>query len=260
MTNVVYFSCDILKGINKGGTLKRDADGWFLDVVLGALDCENSRGDIYPLASAAKFFSSNSSLMRRAAKGVLFGEAGHPVFQRGMSDDEFINRLKQFPHNNISHSIRNLRLMECLNPQTKERYTAIIGDILPIREQGVYLEKELLTKDINVCFSIRTLTKDIPRSNFTYTKHITEFLTVDWVNEGGIIHAQKYNSPSLEHFKERPRAANDSFCFTQEQMELAKSKVVGCGLEEDNGLDISGAFEPVLGLGKSSVFVPTSRW
>ena len=261
MTNVVYFSCDILKGINKGGTLKRDAEGWFLNIVLGSLDCENSRGDLYPLASAAKFFSSSSSLMRRAEKGVLFGEAGHPEFKRGMSSDEFINRLKQFPHNNISHSIRNLRLMECINPQTNEKYTAILGDVLPIREKGAYLEKELLTRDINVCFSIRTLTNDIPRSNFTYVKHITEFLTIDWVNEGGIHHAQKYNSPTLEHFKERREAANESFCFSKEQMEIAQSKAVGYGMEDNNGLDISGAFNSDLKLSNTSLnLIPASKW
>lgn len=228
MTKTVIYSCDILKGINKGGTLQRDSDGWFLDIVLGALNCENSTGDVYSLETGKKWFEESSSLMRKVQKGVLFGEAGHPVWEPGMSKESYINRLVQTPHLTTSHSIRNLRLKELTNPQTGESYVAIIGDILPIREWGKHLEKELLTRDVNVCFSIRTLTRDFPRSNFTFVKHITNFITIDWVNEGGIIHAQKYNSPSLESFKTRDKSP---FCFTREEAEMAFAMAEGLGME-----------------------------
>lgn len=257
MNKTIVYSCDILKGINKGGTLKRDSDGWFLDIVLGALNSENSTGDIYSLETASKHFEDSSSLMRKVKKGVLFGEAGHPIFQRGMSRDDYINRLCQVDHSNTSHSIRNLRLQECTNPQTGVKYVAIIGDILPVREQGVYLEKELLTKDINVCFSIRTLTRDFPRSNLTYIKHITNFITIDWVNEGGIIHAQKYNSPSLEQYYE---AANQPFIFTREEAEMALSKAVGCGLESSNEVaEVIKSFDFEI-YEKNNKYVPASHW
>lgn len=254
MTRSVTYSCDILQGINKGGTHKRDADGWFLDVVLGALNVENSAGDFYPLDYARAQFEQSTALMRKAAKGVLFGEAGHPEFKKGMTRDDFINRLRQFPHDNVSHAIRNLRLQECVNPQSGVRYVAILGDVLPVRKQGEYLLKELLTKDINVCFSIRSLTRDVPRPDGTYTKYITQLLSVDWVNEGGIIHAQQYNSPALESFKER-------FKFTKEEAELALASVSNTGMESKNSIDISSAFAYDIKASKpQGIIVPGAGW
>jgi hypothetical protein len=258
MGRVIKYSCDILQGINKAGTLKRDAEGWFIDIVLGALDCENNSGDLYPLASAQQHFESSTALMRKSAKGVLFGEAGHPEFKPGMTREDFISRLGMFPHNNISHAIRNLRLQECINPQTRKTYVAIIGDVLPVREQGTYLEKELLTKDINVCFSIRSLTKDIPRIDGSFVKHITRILSFDWVNEGGIIHAQKYNSPGLEHF-DKP-ARNDGFYFTREEAELSLRKAVGCGMESADSNEILTAFDYLIATPPSGVVVPARNW
>lgn len=257
MSKTVIFSCDILKGINKGGSLQRDSDGWFLNVVLGALNCENSTGDIYSFETGKKHFEESSSLMRKVKKGVLFGEAGHPEWQRGMSRDDYINRLIQTPHLTTSHSIRNLRLEESTNPQTGERYIAIIGDVLPVREWGVHLEKELLTKDINVCFSIRTLTRDFPRGNLTYVKHITNFITIDWVNEGGIKHAQKYNSPSLEHYN---KPINEPFAFTKEEAELALSCAAGFGME-DHGMktEVIKAFDFEIPKEYKDL-VPASHW
>lgn len=257
MSRTIVYSCDILKGINKGGTLQRDSEGWFLNVILGALNSENSTGDIYSLETASKHFEESSALMRKVKKGVLFGEAGHPKCQRGMSRDEYITRLCQVDHNNTSHSIRNLRLQECTNPQTGVKYVAIIGDILPVREQGSYLEKELLTKDINVCFSIRTLTRDFPLGNFTFIKHITNFITIDWVNEGGIEHAQKYNSPSLENYKEN---YNKPFSFTKEEAEMALNKISGVGLESVDVLtEVVKAFDIEIP-SSGSKYVPASHW
>ncbi len=258
MTRTIVYSCDILKGINKGGVLKRDSDGWFLDVILGAFNSENSTGDIYSLETAKLHFEESSALMRKVKKGTLFGEAGHPEWVRGMNRDDYINRLCQVPHYNTSHCIRNLRLQEMINPQTREKYVAILGDILPVRDQGVHLEKELLTKDINVCFSIRTLTRDFPRSNLTYVKHITNLITNDWVNECGIKHAQKYNSPSLESFDKN--STSRSFSFTKEEAEMALSKAVGFGLEEVSEVkEIIKSFDFVPPKEKTS-YVPASHW
>lgn len=260
MTKTVTFGCSILKGINKTGNLKRDSDGWFLDMVLGAFDVPNSVGDVYPLASAQQFFAPDSPLIRRASKGCLFGEADHPEWVKGMSKEEYFQRLNVVKFDNVSHGIRNLRLAVITNPQSGERITAVIADILPVREKGVHLEKELLTKDINVAFSLRSLTRDTPRMDLRYNKHISRLITYDWVNEGGIIHAQKYNSPSLEHFQDSMLLSGKNIHFMQDEVAGAFDKIAGVGNESAEIKEELGMIFADVPNTQGGIIIPAKKW
>lgn len=259
--SIVSFGCNILKGINKAGNLKRDSEGYFLDVVVGAFDVPNSVGDVYPLSYAKQYFVPESPLIRRATKGCLFGEMDHPQVMPGMSKDDYFRRLNVIDMSNASHNMRNLRLVNITNPQTGEQICAVLADVLPVRKNGEYLEKELLTPSINVAFSLRSICRDVVRPDMRFNKLITRLITYDWVNEGGIVHAQKYNSPGLENWREADLYAGVNIHFMEDEVKSAlESPLEGVGLESaEVQEEMASIFAPIEGT-SGGICIPAKRW
>jgi hypothetical protein len=190
----------MLVGTTKKGILAPDADGYYR-VVLGAYGAYNSVNMFYDLDSAKLLFQSGSPLMRMLEKGVLRGEYKHPEMERGMTEAEYIRRIRQIDADRVSHHIRKVWLEGGHSDEKGRPVTLVMGEVKPDTEceHGRRLKAALDNPHENVYFSVRSLTMDDMMRGIKYTR---EIVTWDYVNEGGIYSANKYNSPSLESFTE----------------------------------------------------------
>lgn len=188
-------SCTLLLGTGKEGILTPDADGYYT-VVLGAYGAYNNVGMYYDLPSAQNFFKQGSPLLRWVEKGILRGEYKHPMPTNGMSDEEYIQRIRQIDADRVSHHIRKVYLKPGKDEQGRA-IMEVVGEVRPSGPYGNVLKDALDNKHENVYFSVRSLTVDDVMRGIKYTR---ELITWDYVNEGGIAGAHKYNSPALEHF------------------------------------------------------------
>ena len=199
VTDRIGFSCTALAGTNKVGNLKRDADGYY-EVVLGALDVYNHRGQYWPATTEVReMFKQSSRFMRRISRAALRCEYGHPKKEGGMNMKEYAHRLTQIWEHMVCCHIKEVWLETSRVKDPSGRVViAIMGKIRPsATPYGLALEKQLQNPHENVCFSIRAVTGDIMERG-RYDKHIKEIITWDYVNEPGIAAANKYCAPSLE--------------------------------------------------------------
>lgn len=199
MQNVQY-GCTALMGTNKVGKLKKDENGYY-EVVLGALDTQNSVGATYPSAKARALFEDSGILMRRIKDGNLRGEMGHPKRQVGQSVQDYMMRCLTIEETLVAFHIKSIRLDDRLLKGPDGKYVvAIIGKILPSGPYGAVLAAQLDNPDENVCFSIRALTNDeFVRGQLH--KHLRQIVTWDCVNEPGLWTAKKWHAPTLECFQ-----------------------------------------------------------
>ena len=198
----ISFSCTALIGTNKAGDLKCDEDGYYT-VVLGALDFYNSVGAYYPNGESAKeLFKASSSFMRRIASGALRGEYGHPRMGAGMAPRDFMARCNDILETNVSHHIRKVWVdYTSVKGPDGRPCIAIMGEVKPSGPMGDALKASLDNPSENVCFSIRSFTRD-QMTNGVIHKHLLQIVTWDYVNEPGISVATKWKAPTLESFDE----------------------------------------------------------
>lgn len=229
MLNSVTFSCTRLNGTNKVGLLKPDSDGYYR-VVLGALNCHNSSGGYYPYEPAKRLFERSSSLMRRIERGALRAENGHPVWETGMSQTQYANRIMQIYEKRVCAHIRQVDLVFDKHKDDRGRpIIAIEGLVAPAGELGYVLEKALANPHENIAFSIRSFTNDV-ESYIGLQKNLINIITWDFVGEPGISVAEKYRSPSLESYEDKvfsrstlERAfSNNEITYSNPSMESAK--------------------------------------
>lgn len=198
----INFACTALVGTNKVGELKCSEDGYYT-VVLGALDFYNSAGAFYPNgASAQELFKASSSFMRRIASGALRGECGHPRMTPGMTMRDFMARCSDILETNVSHHIRRVWVdYTSVKGPNGQPCIAIMGEIKPSGPMGEALRQSLENPSENVCFSIRSFTRDQMTGGVIH-KHLLQIVTWDYVNEPGISVATKWKSPALESMDE----------------------------------------------------------
>lgn len=201
------FECTALKGTNKTGTLKPDANGYYT-VVLGGLDMFNSRGQFYDLKGSENLFKESSAFMRRIGQGSLFGEWGHPR-PYGISQREFVARVMDVDEKNISHHIRKVWLdPNYTRDKDGRQMVTILGEIKPVGAKADELRKMFETPGMNICFSIRSFTEDRPQRGVIH-KTLREIVTWDVVLEPGLHVANKWNTPGLESLDATPFTLND---------------------------------------------------
>lgn len=198
----ITFGCTALMGVNKVGVLKPDADGYY-EVVLGALDFNNSVGAVYPEKSAREIFKSSSGFMRRIANGMCRGEYGHPKREPGMRFEDFLRRIMTIEETRVSHHIKEVRVDHTSVKHEGRPVIAIIGKVRPCGPFGAALKEQLENPHENVAFSIRSITNDEYVSGKLH-KHLAEICTWDYVTEPGISVANKYKAPALESLQEVP--------------------------------------------------------
>lgn len=230
MSQRATFSCTALMGTNKAGLLKPDENGYYT-VVLGALDTYNSAGDFYPFESAKELFKESSSLMRRIKNGACRAEYGHPKKVPGMTDREFLSRILTIHEDKVCCHIKEVTIdSNSVKGADGKPVLAIIGKIKPSGPYGQVLKEQLENKDENVCFSIRSLTRDVFDGRVN-RKNLMQVICWDYVNEPGIAVANKYQSPSLES------ANDDHVTFTAEQFSSVKELQKCVGMET-SGVDV----------------------
>lgn len=213
---------------NKAGIITPDAQGYYRTPV-GAYNAYNSAGYLYEKNSGLAMFQPGSQLMRQIEKGVLYGEWKHPERAPGMSDQAYMTRIRRVDIDRASHHIREYELVPSKDENGRD-IVLVIAYIKPWGPFGAHIETAFKTGSQNVYFSVRSITFD----DFnTRVKHTREVITHDFVGEGGIFVANKYNAPSLEDFDNGMEVTPETlFAVSREQKRIRE-----LGLE-DNSLDV----------------------
>lgn len=197
----VRFGSSALNGTNKAGIVPKDADG-YRTMTIGGLNIFNSAGQWYSYDGAKALFESSSQFMRRVSRGALRGEVGHPRQEKGQSFDDYVQRIMEIRESNVCVHFKEIFLdFNSVKDANGRAVVAIMAKLTPSGPHGAALEKSLENKDENVCFSIRSFTKDYYDRGIE-VRELKNIVTFDYVNEPGISIANKYAAPSLESLEE----------------------------------------------------------
>ena len=211
----VRFTCTALAGTNKVGNLSVDSDG-YRTMVIGGLNMFNSAGQWYDYEGAKNLFEDSSQFMRRVKRGSLRGEVGHPKQEKGQSFDDYVSRVLEIRESNVCVHFKEIYLdFNKMKDGSGKPVIAIMAKLMPSGPYGAQLEKSLNNKNENVCFSIRSFTRDYYNKG-VYVRELKNIVTFDAVNEPGISIANKFDNPSLE--------SNSETIVTRGQIERAVSK------------------------------------
>lgn len=240
MTDKIIYGNTILKGINKAGTLKPDAKGYYT-VVLGALGITNHGGERYTLTQTSRgVFDDNSVLQRRISQGLLRAEWGHPDPADYPNLMAFERRVRLIKEDRICCHIAEVWLEEI--DYLGQKVMGILGRIKPSGPYGPILQKMLDNPEENVTFSGRYYS-NVNRAGGTVEREIHTVMTWDFVSEPGVPCAQKYLSPTLESandtvfYPEHLKAAND---LELQHQEMALSMESSGGLKASDLIRSSG--------------------
>ena len=196
----ITFASQRLAGLGKQGILKPDANGYYT-MPFGALNTFNSAGAYYTANEAIKLFEASSVLQRRIKNGCLFAEMGHPKRLPGMTDDDYLMRLHTIEETNRCAHISKIELdfdFGKKNPRfNNPAMIGIIGTFTPAGPYADSLNRSLQNGQENVCFSIRSLTRDFYQRG-KIIKVLDTIFNWDCVTEPGVDCARKWDSEGLE--------------------------------------------------------------
>lgn len=208
----LYFEQTKLKLLNKKGILTPGDDGYYTLPLAGLNVWNNTRSWYYVAEGAKQLFGPGSLLHRKIANGCLRGEVDHPRPLPGQTEDEILNRYYHIDLKNVCCTIKAVWLDENYgknNPHLKnDALIAVMGKVKPWGERKDALKEALDDPDQNVCFSMRTLA-DEKINRGRVERRVTEIVTFDFVNEGGILHASKWDSPAAEAISDRYRVTRE---------------------------------------------------
>lgn len=214
----------------KEGIVKPDAQGYYR-VPVGAYNAYNSGGYLYDQQSGLSMFQPGSQLMRQLEKGILYGEYKHPERLPSMTDQQYVARIRRIDMDRVGHHIREYELVPSRD-ENGRAITLVLAHVKPYGPFGQYVEAALQNGGQNAYFSVRSITIDDFSRQIKYTK---EIITHDFVGEGGIYVANKYNSPSLEDFDNSIEIRPE----TLHALAREQQRVRSLGLE-DNSMDVQG--------------------
>lgn len=201
MSNSIRFACTALPH-GKKGVLGKDDQGRY-ELVVGGLNVFNSAGMFYVYDQARELFEGSSQFMRRVKRGVLKGEVGHPKFQPGMTEEQYVQRILSIYEENVCCIHQEIYLdFDRVKDESGKPVIAIMSRMTPSGPHGAALQKSLETPGENVCFSIRSFTDDF-RERGIIKRILRQIVTFDYVTEPGIAFAEKFKAPALEEFYER---------------------------------------------------------
>ncbi len=186
------YNCVALAGVNKGATLKKDADGYYY-VLLGALNIFNSENIYYAYNESKHVFERSNVFMRKVLAGNLFGEEDHPQYEQGMSEAQWIERNEWIETRNVCMHIREVEVKPTDQMCNGLPVMEIWGWIKPNRERGPLLAEALENPHQNVCFSLRAIVRE-GRLGETIVRRIDKLVTFDWVIEDGLQICNKYSA------------------------------------------------------------------
>ena len=239
--SVVQYVSTALADANKGGKLKRDADGYY-EIVLGGLNVVNSAGALYTIEGAKALMDKSNLLNKRLQAQRLRSEYGHPKRLPNQSEDDFFSRIMCIEEKNVCSHIREFRLED--RKGTDE--ILIIGWVKPSGPFAPALEESLNNPNENVCYSIRSFTDD-HQHGYTRKKVLKTVVTWDYVNDPGIHFANKLDTPSLEEL--------NSQYFTRNTLERALKSAQDGGPSMESMF--MGATELLQALGQRPIIQPS---
>ncbi|QTH80297.1 putative prohead core protein protease [Pseudomonas phage pPa_SNUABM_DT01] len=229
MERIIY-QCNVLKGINKVGDLKK-LDNGYVEVRLGAIGAFNSAGWLYREEEGRRLLEGSGGLMRMINQNnTLRGECGHPRFQPGMSQLAWFTRVNDIFEPNTCFHMRRLMLAPGKDEQGRP-VTDVLAEVRASGKESAWFDKQLENRDENVCFSIRSFTEDKVIGGVK-TKLLKKIVTWDTVNEPGIANSSKYGTPSLESASSDiilPEAELEHAFFVDALRTEAKALPVGVG-------------------------------
>ena len=117
----------------------------------------------------------------------------------GQTREQYLARVMRIEEKFESHTIKEVVIDTTLKDVKGNRYIGIRGKVKPSGPYRDVLIQKFADPDMNVCFSVRSFTKDNFR-NGRREKYTTSIITWDYVGEPGLDKANKYNSPSLESY------------------------------------------------------------
>lgn len=205
--NKILFTQTKLGMYGKVGKIEPDADGYYELVVGGLNTFNNTNAWYYTLEGARELFGPGSILHRRIANGCLRAEVGHPKQKPGESNEMFFSRMLDIDMDNTCAHFKSVWLDENYgknNPQHgNPSLVAIMALVKPTGPKAQMLKDALENPNENVCFSIRALA-DEGYVNGRRLRVLKEVITIDFVNEGGILIASKWDSPATESLDNGP--------------------------------------------------------
>lgn len=197
----MMLSATKLPMLGKKGDLKPDADGYYELVVGGLNSWNNTKSWYYVAEGARELFAPGSLVQRRVANGVFRAEVNHPKQKPGESDESFFNRMLDIDRDNVCAHFKKIWLDEDFgknNPQYgNPQLIAIMALVKPSLPKGAMLKESLDNPNENVCFSIRALSREAYVGG-KRIRVIEDLISIDFVNEGGILVASKWDSPATE--------------------------------------------------------------
>lgn len=229
MSQMLVLGGNALVGRNVVGKLTKDADGYYHNVVVGALECFCERGNYYPSAPVKDLFVGSSELQRRIGRNCLRGELGHPRREPGMSQAEWLARVSDIHEHWTSHNIVKLELDDSLVKDDRGPVVSMLAKIKPSGPQAQVLERIMSDPQENACFSLRGFS--VPKVNNGRNERLwSKIITWDYVNEPGIRQATKYHSPTLLGFSE----ITVTKALIEEAIEITTAH--GADMQSDSGL------------------------
>lgn len=254
--NSVRFECTRLG--NKMGHIKQDQDGYWT-MPVGGLDVFNTSGQKYVYEEAKHLFEESSVFMRRVKKGTLRAENGHPVKTPGMSEKDYVRRVLTIDERNVCAYHKAIWLdFESIKDKNGKPVIAIMSKLCPSGPHADMVERRLKQPGENVCWSIRSFTRDY-MDRGVYKRALETIVTFDLVNEPGIEFAEKFSTPSME--------ADTSFeqQFTRGQMERALVEDTtrngsGFGLAQESARLTAGELFKSLGWEPQPAGPAYSKW
>ena len=199
-TSGMYFTQTKLKRLGKKGELKPDENGYY-ELVVGALNVNNNSGIRYIADGVRELFGPGSLLHRRIANGCLRAEVGHPKPRPGEKHESFVERYLDIDRKNTCAHFKDIWLDENFGKNNPEynnpSLVAIMARVKPSEPYGHILKESLDNAAENVCFSIRALCDEALVAG-RVVRILKEVITIDFVNEGGILVASKWDSPATE--------------------------------------------------------------
>lgn len=197
----ILFTQTKLSFNGKRGVIEPDEEGYY-ELVVGGLNTFNNSGAWYYVAEGAReLFGPGSILNRAVANGCLRAEVNHPKQKPGEKDEAFVNRMLSIDLNNTCAHFKAIWLDENFgknNPAyNNPDLIAIMAKVKPTGPKASILKEALENPNENVCFSIRSVADE----GYVRGKRIRvlrEVITFDFVNEGGVVIATKWDSPATE--------------------------------------------------------------
>ena len=168
--------------------LTPDADG-YVTINAGAYNIYNASGVYYDGNSIDKLYGENSILKRRIDKRVVFAELGHPKKEPWMNDSTFDSRLLEIREDRYCGHIRKAFLVP--NKDSKVIITKI--EVAPFGHYSSTLRDAILSKHANCYFSVRSFSNQL-RVNGILVKRVYQIITWDFVTEGGLNKANKFDT------------------------------------------------------------------